>query len=318
MDYKKLLPIIGIGIFVYILSTMNLGSILSVLTHVNIWFLLLSIASLIPMILLINFEWQLILKKHKIYVSYKYSLKNIFIGYFYGFITPGGFGGYTRALYLRDKSKAPLQKCIVDILLFNAIDYLAFLSLGLIGGIILSEIAPEIFPVILLLFLIVIFISVVLIRKKTGKRVFQKILSVRFLASIKQKWGDKVETIYDELPRGRHLLIPYLLSLIGWMFWFTVLYLISPLFSIHVSYFYFIAVVATANVVASIPISIYGLGTREAALITLFSLFGMVQENVIVFSLFWFVLSWLIPGVIGAVVTIFEIKKQKLTAQKNG
>jgi hypothetical protein len=43
-------------------------------------------------------------------------------------------------------------------------------------------------------------------------------------------------------------------------------------------------------VIASIPISIYGLGTREAALITIFSFFDVIPENVVILSLFWFVI----------------------------
>jgi len=316
MDYKKLLPIIGIVIFVYILSTMDFGKILTVFSTLNIWFLILAIGSLVPILLLVNIEWQMILKKHKIHVSFTYSLKNIFIGYFYGFATPGGFGGYTRALYLRDKSGAKLQKCLIDILLFNGIDYLAFLTFGVFGALVLSRKAPELFPIIFLLFLLVIFVIIIFLRKKTGKRLFQQLLEIRFLKAMKVKWGNLIDPLFDELPRRRDLLAPFTLSLLNWLLWFSVLFLISPLFSIHVDYLQFLAVVATANVVASIPISIYGLGTREAALITLFNLFGVAQENVIVFSLFWFVLSWLIPGIVGAIVTLYETRNKKTSEKK--
>jgi len=44
-------------------------------------------------------------------------------------------------------------------------------------------------------------------------------------------------------------------------------------------------------------------------MIGLFSIFNAGQENVLAFSLFWFVIFWLIPSLIGAGVTIHETRK---------
>ena len=69
---------------------------------------------------------------------------------------------------------------------------------------------------------------------------------------------------------------------------------------------------AGADVIASIPISIYGIGTREAALIPLFYAFNpaITTEQIVSFSLFWFVVIWLTPSIIGAFLTLHEAKKQ--------
>jgi ubiquinone/menaquinone biosynthesis C-methylase UbiE len=66
---------------------------------------------------------------------------------------------------------------------------------------------------------------------------------------------------------------------------------------------------AVGDVVASIPISIYGLGTREAALISMFSIYNVIPEKILAFSLFCVVIIWLFPSVIGVIVTAFETKK---------
>ena len=92
--------------------------------------------------------------------------------------------------------------------------------------------------------------------------------------------------------------------------------MISFLFNVNIPYIDFILIIAVANVIASIPITIYGLGTREAALIGLFSAYSVFPENVIALSLFWFVLIWLFPSIIGAGVTLLENKSVKPTAQK--
>ncbi|UCD13983.1 MAG: flippase-like domain-containing protein [Thermoplasmatales archaeon] len=316
MGVKKLLPIIGIVLLLYILSTMDVGKIIDVFLHINLWYAILSILAIVPVLLIYNFEWQLILKKHSIKVSYTYSLKNTFIGFFYGFITPGGLGGYTRALHLKDESGETIQKCFVNLLIINTIDYLTLLSLGVFGGFLLSSRFPNIFPIFLFAFIVVIGLISFFIRKNTGKLFFTKLLKSKLLTPYKDKWNAHINNLYEDLPSVKDLIPPYLVSLFGWFFWLSELYLISFLFSIDVPFHYFFLVVAVANVIASLPITIYGLGTRDAAMIGMFSIFNVPQENILGFSLFWFVIFWLIPSLVGAVATIHETRKKPTFSKK--
>lgn len=316
MFIKKFLPIIGIIILIYIFITIDIVKIIDVFLQINIWFALLSLFAIYPILLLVNYEWQLILKKHKIRVSYIYSLKNILIGYFYGFITPGGLGGYTRAIYLKDESGEPIQKCFVNLLILSTIDYLTLLSLGSLGGFLISSIFPNIFPIFLFIFILVVSLLIFFIRKNTGKLFFTKILQSKLLTSYKEKWHSHVDSLYKDIPVIKDLVNPIIVSFFGWVLWFSELYFISKLFSINIPYFYFILIIAVANVIALLPITIQGLGTREVALIGLFSIFNVPQENALSFSLFWFVLSWLIPSVIGSIITVNETRKNPTQDKK--
>jgi len=70
----------------------------------------------------------------------------------------------------------------------------------------------------------------------------------------------------------------------------------------------FILIIAIGNVVAYLPITIYGLGTREITTIRLFSIFNVVPEKIVSLSLFWFVITWLFPSLLVATVTVREGK----------
>jgi len=59
--------------------------------------------------------------------------------------------------------------------------------------------------------------------------------------------------------------------------------------------------------VAMIPISISGLGTREAALITLFGLFGVSAAKVFSLSIITLIIVGIIPSIIG-IFLIFDKK----------
>jgi len=309
MNYKKLLPIIGIIILIYIIATLDLGKIYSVFSNINPLYSFLSFFAILPVVLLTNIQWQILLKKQKINVSFLYSLKNIFIGYFYGFISPGGIGAYTRALYLESESKSPLGKCLSNIIIFNTIDYLSLLLLGAIGAILLSSIYPYLFLVIIVVIFIVVFLLMFFLKKEKSKNLFLKMIQSRIFSTVKDRLTESLDSFYEDLPRFRDVLIPFTISIIGWIVRFAELFLISKLFLIEVDFIYFILIIAIANVFASIPITIYGLGTREASLISLLFIFDVVPEKVLSLSLFWFTIIWFSPSVIGAIITYFETKK---------
>ena len=309
MDLKKLLPIIGIIILIYIFATLDLNEIYTVFLTIDPLYLVLSFFSVVPIVLLSNVQWQILLKKQKIRVGFFYSLKNIFIGYFYGFITPGGVGAYTRSFYLSNESKTPLPKCVSNIIVFNTIDYLSLLLLGAIGGLFLSSISFYLFLTIITILIIVVALLLFFLKKEKSKPIFTKIVKSKIFATISDHLTDSVDSFYEDLPSFRDIILPFSISLFGWVVRSSILFLIARMFSVNVPFFYFILIIAVANVVASIPVTIYGLGTREAALISMFSVFNVIPEKILGLSLFWFAVIWLFPSVIGAFVTAVETKK---------
>jgi len=311
MDYKKLLPIIGIIILIFIVATLDLNKIYNVFSLINPIYSFICFFAILPIVMMVNIQWQILLKKQKIKVSFLYSLKNIFIGYFYGFVSPGGIGAYTRALYLEQESNCLLPKCLSNIIIFNTTNYISLLLLGAIGAVILSSIFPYLFVFIIILIILVVSLLLFLLKKEKSKNVFTKIIKTRVFAAVKDRLINSLDSFYEDLPRFYDVIIVFIISIIGWFVSSTELYFISRLFNFDTPFFYFIFIFIVADVIASIPISIYGLGTREVTLIAIFSFFDVAPENVLSLSLFWFVIIWLTPSVIGAFITYIETKKFK-------
>ncbi|MDH7507688.1 MAG: flippase-like domain-containing protein, partial [Candidatus Thermoplasmatota archaeon] len=309
MDYKKLLPIIGFIILIYLIFTLDLNKIYNVFSLINPFYSFICFFAIIPIVLIVNIQWQILLKKQKIKVSFLYSLKNIFIGYFYGIISPGGLGAYYRAIYLEQESKTPLPKCLSNIIIFNTINYISSLFLAAIGAVILSSIFPYLFVFIIILTILVISLLLFLLKKEKSKIIFTRIIQTRIFSTVKDRLINSLDYFYEDIPCFKDVIILFIIAIISWFICLTQLYFISRLFNIDIPFFYFIFIFIVADIIASIPISIYGLGTRDAALITIFSFFGIAPENVLSFSLFWFVIIWLSPSVIGAFITFIETKK---------
>lgn len=315
MRLKNLLPIIGVIIFVYILSQLNFDRIVQIFSQIRPFYAFLSFFVFVPLLLLVNVEWQLLLKRQQINVSFWYSIKNFFIGYFYGFITPGGFGGYTRSLYLSKESGQPLAKCLSNIVTFNTIEFLALLSLGFIGALFLSSVYPYLFIIILIVVMIVLLLYVFFFKWSGSHLLFQKIVKSAPFSKITRKLQNSLESFHKDVPNLRDAILPFSLSITGWLLKYILLFFIAQMFDISIPLHYFILILAVADVIASIPISIYGIGTREAALITMLSVPHFTNgllvsaEQIVSLSLFWFVIIWLTPSIIGAFITLYETKR---------
>jgi len=309
MDWKKLLPIFGIILLIYILWRFNIEKILSVFSTLNPLYAALCFLGLPIILFVINIQWQMILKRQCIHVSFAYSLKNLLIGYFYGFITPGGFGAYLRVLYLKYESKAPIPKCISNIITHNTIDYITIFILGSIGGLFLLGQYPYLRILILILLFAISFLFIFFLRQKTSKPLFEKLLRTQIFQFIQHYMKDPIESFYEDLPSFKSLLLPFVVSFFSWFVFYTEMFLIAQLFNIHIPYITFFFMLAITSSIAVIPISIYGLGTRDATLVALFSLYNIPPENSISFSLFWFTVFFITPSIIGAFITLLENKK---------
>ena len=61
-----------------------------------------------------------------------------------------------------------------------------------------------------------------------------------------------------------------------------------------------------ATMISTIPVTVSGFGTREAALIALMAPFGASPAPVIALSLSYFVLSDMAPSMVGAALAVKE------------
>lgn len=304
----KFLPVIGIVVLIYILSQLDIPAVIAIFSSLNPWYCLLAVFSFIPILLLVNIEWQMILRRQGIHVSFIYSIKNILIGYFYGFITPGGLGGYLQTLYLKQECKEPLPKCASNIVTFHMVDFLTLLGFAVAGGILLIGNFPLLFVILVIIFGFSVVLFFLFLNKRTHP-FFKRLLQTRLLRFIQRYFEDPLESFFEEVLGFKDVVLPFIVSVMGWIVAFTELFFIAKLFQINVPYVYFICMIAMANIVALIPISIYGIGTREATLISLFSLFGVESERIVSLSLFWYVLVWVLPSLVGAIITVREHKR---------
>jgi hypothetical protein len=106
------------------------------------------------------------------------------------------------------------------------------------------------------------------------------------------------------MPEKRYFVLFFFFSIINWIVLYSILYFIGLAIGINISFFYFLLFMPIVTIIGQIPITINGLGTKEAAMISLFGLLGVSATKIFSMSLINLVLNGIIPAIIGMLLTL--------------
>ncbi len=310
---KKFLPLIGIAIFVYIVYNLDIEKIIVVFLSINPIFIICSLTLTIPRLIIRNTAWQIIQKEQKITISFFQSLKIFLIGYFYGSITPGYIGQLMRVPYMKEKTGAPYGKLFVNSLMETIIHTLSLYGMMLIGALLVIGVLPELLYISITWVVLLAIILFYFVKRERGEKLFRLLIQYLIPKKLKTNLYRFVDTFYTDFPEIKKLLLPLILGIFTWIIIFSQEYIIVLALGIDIPYLYFLLLFPIANVVGFIPITFAGLGTRELTAIFLFStLFGVVEEEVFVFTLLGFVITDIFTGFIGFILSLTETKKRSM------
>jgi len=301
----KLLPIIGIIIFIYIIYNIGISKILNAFTQIPIQYYLLALLVLMPRFLLFAYGWYYLCKKSKMEPGYFYLLKTYLIGLYYGNIVPGGIGGNVRIFYLKNKTNASFEKCLTNSVLDFSLLFISGLFLSLIGSIYLFDKAPELFPFILFFFCLSTAVFVILMKKRIGSKIFKFFIKNVIPKKFKDKMGKSVDALYEDIPRYRDLLVPFLVNVLIRIISGTGVFIIAQAFSIPVPYIDFIFInIISIVVIGILPISIGGIGLREGIYVLLLASYGVEPHIAFAISFSGYLVKMLIPSFIGLFLSL--------------
>jgi len=308
-SWKKYLPIIGILLFTYILLSIDISQVFLEIKNINYYFLSTAFIFILFMLIVQTFKWYLIAVFQEIKISFKDAFNINLISNFYGFVTPSKIGGIVRAEYLK---KYTDDKNIGKGLFNFSIDKMLDLSSIVLITIMFSFVFKNKINLPINLFIILFLTFAILIgffiNKKRSKWALGFIYRKLIHGKMKTKARITFESFYDNIPKKRFFIIFFGINLISWIFIYLIHYFIGLSLGINLEMIHYLAIMPLGTIVSMIPISINGLGTREATLISLFSIFNISAAKVFSMSLLAYVLVGIIPSIIG----IFLIYKKNL------
>ena len=175
----------------------------------------------IPLLLIRNAIWQIILKEQKITVGFFCSLKIYLIGVFYGSISPGYYGQLMRIPYLKEKTSEPFGKLFINTIIETFIHSFSLFGMMIIGALMVIGTLPELLPVTVIWVLCFALLAVFFTKKGRGEKFFRIIISYLIPKKIKPHLNAFVDTFYSDFPRFKTMIIPYILGAITWIIVFS-------------------------------------------------------------------------------------------------
>lgn len=306
-NWKKYLPIIGLLLFVYILMKIDLSNILNEIRNINIYFLLMAVVFVVIMFAVQTFKWHIIAVFQDIKIPFRESFKINMVGHFYGLVTPSKLGSIVRVEYLKKYNNNNIGKGLFNFVIDKMLDISSVIFLAVIFSFIFRDKLKVPISFFTALFFAFVLITLFFLKKERSRLVLRFFYN-RLNKNFKNKARLTFESFYEDIPKKRYFILFFLLNIINWILIYLVVYFIGLSVGIELNFIFYLAILPIGTLVSMIPISIGGLGTREAVLISLFGLFGMAASKVFSMSL----INFLIAGVIPAAISILFVWKKKL------
>jgi uncharacterized protein (TIRG00374 family) len=311
---RKVIPIIGIGLFIYLLIfKVGITKIFEEIKNVSGIYIAAALIFVFIFFIIQTLKWFVIARKQKINIPFIDAFKINFISDFYGFVTPSKIGSVMRVDYLK-RYGGETGKGVSNFVIDKVLDLSSLFILTLVFGFLFYKnlISSNYWCLIIILFVIMMGISLIFYSKKKSKPILKFIHRIFVPKKWKEKSRELFDSFYQDMPSLGFLSFVFILNLINWILDYIAIYFIGLSLGISISFIPFLVILIISTLVAQIPITINGLGTREITLISLFGLFGIAEAKVLSMSILNIFITNVIPS-IAALVLLFgkEFKRDR-------
>jgi uncharacterized protein (TIRG00374 family) len=302
MKRKWLFQAIGIIIFVFILWRLDFRAALDLLAGTRLWLLAVALVLTVPFVLIKAWRWQYLLRMQGI----DYDTRNCFLAYlsamYLGLVTPGRVGDFVKVVYLKNDRGVAMSKGVTSVIVDRLFDLLLYVSMACAGGLAFA-LSGDVLAVIFSFVLLLVAIVLIFVNKTIRNLVLGTLFRVLLPGRAREGAEVRIEAFYRGVDQFRsfRLLIPLALTILTYVFFYTQCFLIARAINIEISYLNVVYCISTANLASLIPISVSGIGTRDATLISMFAVLDLPKESAVVFSILFLFLSNVSSCLIGAI-----------------
>jgi len=290
MRLSRLLYAIGIILFAYIVYSTGPEKILGSLARLNPLLFLLVLAFNAPLIALKALKQNILMRAFGAKIPLFESAKIWLIGYFLSIITPGRSGDFLRSVYLSKQTGVPAGKCLTAVVAERILDLCCLFVLGIAGLAILS--ARFSIQQSALLTLAALFAAFCAGMPLLANKKAAAFIAKPLLALAPEGWRKKLRAGFHGFYEGlreygknkRALLYASVLTAINWSVSIFQYYLLAVALGLSLSPAFLIIAMPVVLLAEALPISISGIGTRDAAVIFLFSFGGVQAADAVSFS----------------------------------
>jgi len=311
--------LIGVVLLAVILLNIDFAKVLTILSKANLWLAGGALLLLIPLIFIKAIRWRLLLETQEIKFSLLDAFLVYFIGLFVGSVTPGRLGDFIKIAYVKEKGESG-TKAFTTVLLDRVFDLGFFVLIGYASLIVFlfESGQASLESTLLLIVAPFVLLALFLASKNYFNYLLKKIVVFMTPDGLSVKVKNKYKlfiTSFKTLNAGNISAVTSL-TLLGWSVYFFQMYLFAIAIGINLPFSYIALVVSLAGFLVLLPISISGIGTRDALFIFMLTPLGVSAEAAVGFS-FLILMVYLFSALLGGSFFILKpISPKRLRKQQ--
>jgi uncharacterized protein (TIRG00374 family) len=313
MRKKRLIPALKLAVSVALLAVVyrrvDRATLAEAWTGVRALPLVLFFALLFLNTFISSAKWGLLLRADGVQVPLRNLFGSYLVGTFFNIFLPSNIGGDAYRIYDIAKTSARTSHTVASVFTDRLTGFLALAVLGLVFPVLGAGLVPDrrvaLYP--LVPFLLIVLAFAVL---------YQERLVRCFLALRWPAWARPLTrfagTLMDSLARYKAAPGVMLKAMgISFAFQFTVIvcvYLLAAAMQLGIPFVYFCIFVPLVSLLEAIPVSIYGIGLRDAGYVFFFTRVGRTGEEALAFSILY-VAATLAYASLGGVVFVLRNRR---------
>ncbi len=304
--------LVSISILAALVYFLGIDNVINAFFHANKGIITITLLLSLFIVFLRSFRLKRLIDSGGIESDVKNVVGITFIGVFLGAITPSRIGETGRAFFIRNLFGIPLGESVSIVFIDKVMDLLMIFSFAIYGLIFCTAFTLGSFTreyAISLFFsgAFLIFTFWLLTDQNFGKRILLSISSRFFLLFRRKYIVDKamgfIELFYSgftKIKTKKTIVTIFAISLGIWILNMVQAYMIFLAFNINQPFKVVVAFFSTAVLVGIIPITLSGIGTRDAAIVFLFSIVNVSPQDALGASIMITLVSSLFVASIGA------------------
>ncbi len=298
---------IGIALFLYLLIVwVDIAQLFHELSGLTLFTLLLIVPFHLLQWSLRVLRWQILLRHHSIQLSFGQTGAVAVSGFFFGCLTPGRLGEFAKVKFLMNAGYS-FRGAFMSSLLERLFDVFALVIYVLLGIWVSRELLPEklngyiVFTLVGMAGLLIAFLM-----RQRIKIIFLRLIPETMATSLDEKIRIWSQSFKGYSLNQWILIILYSLGIWGLNYW--MIYLLFQQMGQTLAINKAFAFAAFGSLAGLVPLSIYGVGIREALLIFFFErigytdpanaafLFGLMFLVVLVYHIILGFIGWMSPA----------------------
>lgn len=296
------------GLIYWILQKADLATIWQVISEANLVLIILAFSLFYLGYLIIAIRQKSLLAAQNIHVSIPFLLKSFAVGMFFSNLLPSTIGGDASRMYDVWRVGGSKSKAVSVILIDRFLGMFALVTYGFIAALMSSTIREAVPGIALYIGLVLFAMAMVLwVVFGSGSKLVDWFLGLQLGPfGILQRIATKILSGFD-LFRGRSdvLFRAAGLSLLLQLNVIVHYVLLTRALNIDVPAIEMFVIIPIAVILMLAPVSINGIGVRDAVFVFLFGIYGVAAESAVAFA--WVVLAMiLVQGVVGGIVFLLR------------